>query len=200
VTNTWAMISQRGLKKTGYPNETLPLPGARCPVGTFAIGVAGWTIYGRIFERQIDTMLARFRRLSIGEKAKIIKMKKIMFVLFLLTVLLSGCAKADVASHNLSTAADNFEINRRIVFYNGITGDYILVIEGLCSIGNYDTAGEVSITCRTGENEFKKHYLGLSDNVTYFAEQIAPAKTDPFFYRVIFRPSTIVPDIELQVP
>lgn len=65
--------------------------------------------------------------------------------------LLVGCSSdADVASRNLSNAADNFEINRRIVFYNGITGQYILLIEGYCSLGNSDKAGELSVTCKVG--------------------------------------------------
>lgn len=110
----------------------------------------------------------------------------------------AACNQADVASKNLSKAADQFEVNRRIVFYNGITGDYILVLEGLCSLGNYDTAGQLSVTCKTGKDEYKKHFLGLSDNVTYFAEQIDPAPANTYHYRVIFRPSTIVPDMELD--
>ena len=115
------------------------------------------------------------------------------------TITLSGCNRAaDVASRNLSQAADNFEINRRIVFYNGITDTYMLTIEGLCSIGNNDIGKKVSITCKTGQNSFKKHYLGLSDNVTFFVEQLEPASVDPFHYRVIFRPQTILPNIELQ--
>ena len=48
---------------------------------------------------------------------------------------LAGCQRdAQVASWNLSKAADNFEINRRVVFYNGITDSYMLTIEGRCSI------------------------------------------------------------------
>lgn len=117
----------------------------------------------------------------------------------ILTLILSGCSDADVASQNLSTAADNFEITRRIIFYNGITDTYILEIEGKCSLGNYDTAGSLSVTCKTGENLFKKHYLGLSDNVTYFAEQIDSAGTDPYHYRVIFKPETFAPDIEVKI-
>lgn len=110
--------------------------------------------------------------------------------------ILSGCSNdADVASQNLSTAADNFQISRRIVFYNGITGDYVLSIEGLCSIGNNDKEREVSITCKTGPNSYKKHFLGLSDNVTYFAEQIDGADVSTYHYVVTFKPSTIVPDI-----
>jgi hypothetical protein len=91
-----------------------------------------------------------------------------------------------------------FEINRRIVFYNGITGQYILQIEGLCSLGNYDKNGELSVTCKTGAQQYKKHFLGLSDNVTFFAEQIEAATADPFHYRVIFKPAAILPDIDYK--
>ena len=127
-------------------------------------------------------------------------MKKILFGLVALVFLLTACSQADVASSNVSKAADNFEVNRRIVFYNGITNEYILVIEGYCSLGNYDSTGSLSVTCKTGANEFKKHFLGLSDNVTYFAEQLDPAPVNVWNYRVIFRPSTIIPDVELQTP
>lgn len=109
---------------------------------------------------------------------------------------LAACdSDADVVSANLSKAADQFEIQRRIVFYNGITGEYMLEIEGLCSLGNSDKTGELSVTCKIGEDQFKKHFLGLSDNVTYFVEQLESAPADPFHYRVVFKPSVIVPDI-----
>ena len=129
-------------------------------------------------------------------------MKKFLLVLVMaaLTFGLGGCAlEADVASQNVSRAADMFEINRRIVFYNGITDEYVLVIEGLCSLGNYDPAGELSVTCKVGEGQYKKHFLGLSDNVTYFAEQLEPAPVNSYRYRVIFRPSTIIPDMEVDL-
>lgn len=126
-------------------------------------------------------------------------MTKILFAIIVLAVLVTGCSKADTASKNLSTAADNFEITRRIVFYNGITGEYILTIEGLCSLGNYDPAGSLTVTCKVGQDAYKKHFLGLSDNVTYFAEQIDAVSADPYHYRVIFRPTTILPEIELDI-
>jgi hypothetical protein len=105
---------------------------------------------------------------------------------------------ADVASRNISKAADNFEVARRIVFYNGISGEYILTIEGLCSLGNYDAAGELTVTCKTGPNTFKKHFLGLSDNVTFFAEQLEDAKASTQHYRVTFKPSVIIPDVDVR--
>ena len=113
-------------------------------------------------------------------------------------LLLTACNDADIASSNLSKAADNFEIQRRVVFYNGISGGYILTIEGLCSLGNYDKDGQLTVTCKTGPNAYKKHFLGLSDNVTYFAEQIEPSAVDVYHYRVIFKPAAIVPDIDIK--
>lgn len=113
--------------------------------------------------------------------------------------LLSGCAsRADRASHNLSTAADNFEVNRRIVFYNGITGDTLLEIDGLCSLGNDDPKGQLSVTCMVSPGQYKKHFLGLSDNVTYFVEQLTSNAVSDTHYRVIWRPSTLIPDLDIQ--
>lgn len=120
------------------------------------------------------------------------------FGLSLVAALLVGCTDADVASRNLSKAADMFEINRRIVFYNGITGEYMLSIEGLCSLGSAQETKAVIVTCKTGPTDYKKHFLGLSDNVTYFAEQTDAAKTGVSQYRVVFRPLAIVPDIEIR--
>lgn len=116
-------------------------------------------------------------------------------------VLLTGCeTDADVASRNMSRAADMFEVTRRIVFYNGITGEYILSLEGLCSLGNFDAARTLSVTCKTGPGKYKKHFLGLSDNVTYFAEQLEEVPVSEYRYRVIFKPSTIIPDIDVRLP
>lgn len=124
-------------------------------------------------------------------------MKKLLATA-LAAIALVGCSDADVASRNLSKAADQFEVTRRVVFYNGITGEYMLTITGLCSLGNNDKLREVSITCKTGPTLFKKHFLGLSDNVTFFVEQIDASPVSPYQYRVVFKPLAIVPDIEIR--
>ena len=114
-----------------------------------------------------------------------------------LAVALVACEDdAMVASRNVSKAADMFEVNRRVVFYNGITGGYLLSIEGLCSITDQRT--QLEVICKTGRDTYKKHFLGLSDNVTYFAEQMAPVKASAYHYRVIFKPQTIIPDIDAR--
>ena len=126
--------------------------------------------------------------------------RTIAVALLILSLGLVACTTndADVASANLSKAADQFEVLRRVVFYNGITGEYILTIEGFCSLGNNDPPRELSVTCKLGEGQFKKHFLGLSDNVTYFAEQLESENVSTGHYRVVFKPSTIVPDIEIR--
>lgn len=112
---------------------------------------------------------------------------------------LSACDNdANVASRNLSKAADNFEVSRRVVFYNGITGEYMLTIEGLCSLGSGEQTRSLTVTCKTGPGLFKKHFLGLSNNVTFFAEQTEPKGVSTYFYRVTFKPSVIVPDIDFR--
>lgn len=130
-------------------------------------------------------------------------MKKYIAALAL-GLLLAGCTSdADVASANLSKAADQFEISRRVVFFNGITDTYLLEIQGLCSLGNFDDERELSVTCKVGVDDdgkglYKKHFLGLSDNVSYFVEQIDAENVDTYHYRVIFRPEVIIPDVDLE--
>lgn len=124
-------------------------------------------------------------------------MKQFLVLAIVLAVLFgAGCRDADIASRNLTVAADNFEISRRIVFYNGITNEYILNIEGRCSIN--DQGNQLEVTCKKGGSDYVKHFLGLSDNVTYFAEQVEPADVSIYHYRVTFKPQVILPDVDFR--
>lgn len=128
------------------------------------------------------------------------KMKKkiALFILGITSIVsLVGCTEADTVSENLSKSADSFEVQRRVVFFNGITDKYLLTVEGLCAI-NTDSAKKLSVTCKVGEGQYKKHYLGLSDNVSYFVEQTDAKYEDAYHYKVLFRPEQIIPDIDLQ--
>lgn len=108
-----------------------------------------------------------------------------------------NCSDAKVASYNVSKSADQFEIYRRVVFYNGITDKYILSVEGYCSIEK-SIDGMLEVMVKTENGEYIKHFLGLSDNVTFFAEQIQPEKVNDRNYKVIFKPSIIVPDVNMN--
>jgi hypothetical protein len=77
--------------------------------------------------------------------------KRVLIAAAALGLVLTGCtSEADTVSDNISKDADSFKVVRRIVFYNGITGQYILEVEGRCSLGNFDKNGELSVTCKTG--------------------------------------------------
>ena len=120
---------------------------------------------------------------------KVTKTAGLLAISLILLLGASGCSTdAQVVSQNLSQEAGMFKINRRIVFYNGITDTYILTIEGRCQVEHGE---KLAVTCKTGDNSYKKHYLGLSDNVTYFAEQLDGADVSQYRYKVIFKPQTI---------
>ena len=111
---------------------------------------------------------------------------------------LAGCNDAQIAAHNIKTAADNFEINRRIVFYNGITDTYMLSIEGLCSMDLNTNATAFNVICKTSPKGYKRHTLVLSDNTTAFVEQLESANVSAYHYRVTFKPQAIIPDIDFR--
>ena len=104
---------------------------------------------------------------------------------------------ADVASRNLSKAADNFEVMRRIVFMNNVTNAYMLEIIGYCSINVDEMEKQLEVTCMT-DDDFKKHFLGLNDTTTYFVEQLQPSRVSRSHYRVTFKPQAIIPDIDFR--
>jgi hypothetical protein len=112
---------------------------------------------------------------------------------------LTACSsQSDTVSHNISNDADNYRIYRDIVFYNGITDKYIAEFKGYCSLGNDDKSGELTYTCKVGPDTYIKNFLGLSDNVTYFALQTVPSTADPYHYEVNFTPETVIPDIQFH--
>ena len=123
-------------------------------------------------------------------------MKKKIIALLIGITALTACTEADTVSHNLSKDADTFKVERRVVFFNGITDKYLLSIEGLCSIN--EDGKQLEVTCKIGKDKYKKHFLGLSDNVSYFVEQTDAEYADAYHYKVLFRPEQIIPDVELQ--
>ena len=112
-----------------------------------------------------------------------------------LVALMLSLGACTPASYNDS---DNFRVMRRVVFVNGITDKCLLSIEGLCSITKDKEDAQLEVTCKTGDGEYKKHYLGISDNVTYFVEQMDPTSVDTYHYKVQPRPEELYPDYALD--
>lgn len=130
-------------------------------------------------------------------------MRKFSFSLIALAasaLLLSGCNEDDakIATQNLIKAADNFEINRRVVFYNGITDSYILSVEGRCSMDLNAAGTAFNVICKVGPSAYKRHTLVLSDNANAFVEQLDAVEASAYHYRVTFKPQSILPDIDFR--
>jgi hypothetical protein len=104
---------------------------------------------------------------------------------------------ADRVNENLNTSAEQFEVQRTIVFYNGITDKYIAVVEGRCSIER-DTE-KMQAICKVGPSEFTRDEIGLSDNVTYFALQTKPSNANVYHKRIILKPENALPNFDVQV-
>ena len=123
-------------------------------------------------------------------------MKKVIAILLVMVCLVSvltGCTAADDVNYNLSQAADNFEVVRKITVYNARTDMIIMEMEGLMSLSNNSTS-ELVVTCKTGEDEYKKNYVYLNDYVIYVVEEITGTVTDPYHYKIHFY--TAVPDFD----
>lgn len=115
---------------------------------------------------------------------------------------LVGCTSdADMASYNLGKAAEQFEVQRSIIGINGITGDIMFSVEGRCSIETADSAaaGSLEITCKYGPDDYRKHFVGLSDNVTYVVTQLEGIDVSEYHTRVIIKPQNLLPQFDLVV-
>lgn len=118
-------------------------------------------------------------------------------VALVVAVTLTGCeSAADKAGKNLSKAAENFEVPRRIVGINGITDNVLFSIEGFCS---YETGGATyDVTCKEPDGSVTRTTMAKSDNVTIVVTQMGGVKVSLFHSRVIFRPETVIPNFDLS--
>lgn len=124
-------------------------------------------------------------------------MKKVI-ALFLIVVCLfcfASCTAAENVNHNLSQAADNFEVCRKITVYNARTDLIVMEMEGYMSLSN-NTTNELVVTCKTGEREYKKNYVYLNEYVIYVVEDITGTTTDPHHYKVKFYGA--IPDFDIN--
>lgn len=108
--------------------------------------------------------------------------------LFPLT-LLSGCEKSYRVNENIKTDANNFKIRRKVVALNTRTNEPLFTVEGYISIQTDTDKGDLNVTIRTGEDEYKLFYVHLSNDVTYTVIQLEPRKTNQYSYNISFFPA-----------
>lgn len=115
--------------------------------------------------------------------------------------LLSGCTTdADTASRNLSTAAEQFEVIRRITVVNGFTDTVVLEVEGRCSVESSESflPGSLEVTCKIGPNEYVKHFAVMGDNGLAGIQQLDTTDVSVYHHRVIIKPENILPEFDYE--
>lgn len=125
-------------------------------------------------------------------------MKKTAIVSLLLVLCISLCSCISTVStvnHNLNVEANEFGILRRITVYNARTDLVILEMEGYMALTNNSTS-ELVVTCKTGENMYKKNYVYLNEYTLYVVEDINGTEVDPYHYKVVFYTKT--PDFDVR--
>ena len=123
------------------------------------------------------------------------KIIAILFVVLLVAVGLVGCeTEAQRVSYNLSQEADNFNIVRQLTVINCIEGDVLFQMTGKLSI-TADTADNQLEIIVEDNGTYVKHFIGLSDNVTYVVEDLNLGKNDveKYKYTLNFNPNMWIP-------
>jgi hypothetical protein len=123
-------------------------------------------------------------------------MKKYINLIFVIiaALCLTACrTEADKVSYNLSLEADNFNNVRQVTVINCLQGDVLFQMTGKMSI-NADTAdNQLEIVVEDNNGGYKKHFIGLSDNVTYVVEDITSNDANKYKYTLNFNPKMWLP-------
>lgn len=130
-------------------------------------------------------------------KNKIIKNLLIIgliIVSIILSLTLTGCdTEANRVSYNLSQQADNFNDIRQLTVINCIQGDVLFQMTGKMSIKADRADNQLEVIIEDENGEYQKHFIGLSDNVTYVVEDITRGNVDKYKYTLNFNPKMWLP-------
>lgn len=111
----------------------------------------------------------------------------------LVCCVLAGCTEAERASYNLSQEADNFNDVRQITVINCLQGDVLFQMTGKMSITADPADNQLEVIVEDENGEYKKHFIGLSDNVTYVVEDITAENVSEYHYTLNFNPKMWIP-------
>ena len=98
--------------------------------------------------------------------------KRIVVVAMMVAIMMTGCNEAERVSYNLSQEADNFNDIRQITVINCLQGDVLFHMTGKMSITADTADNQLEVVVEDENGEYKKHFIGLSNNVTYVVEDI----------------------------
>jgi hypothetical protein len=128
-------------------------------------------------------------------------MKKILALIMGILILVScacmtGCStQADRVSYNLSQEADNFNNVRQLTVINCLKGDVLFQMTGKISITADTCDNQLEVIVELEDGSYKKHFVGLSDNVTYVVEDITGKNVNNYKYKLNFNPQMWLPEV-----
>lgn len=128
---------------------------------------------------------------------KLYKIFLAVVMMFVMMLCICSCSTADTVNHNLNKEADEFNVYRRITVTNARTDMIMMQAEGYMALSN-NSANELVVTFKTGENQYYKDYIYLNDWTCYVMEQVEPKSTDKYHYELVFYPDRLIPDIEIK--
>ena len=124
---------------------------------------------------------------------KIRKMITAFAAALVLSITFAGCNRAERVSYNLSKEADNFNDIRQVTVINCIEGDILFQMTGKMSITADTSDNQLEIIVEDENGEYKKHFIGLSNNVTYVVEDITSEDVSNYKYTLNFNPDMWIP-------
>lgn len=123
----------------------------------------------------------------------------ILLVFMTIGGIVGGCeSAADKVSKNIAKDCEQYKCQRRIVAINGITDTVLFSAEGRCSIErDADLPGTLTLNCKQAPHKYYKHFIGISDNVTFVSTQLEPLDESEYRTKILFKPENIIPNVDL---
>lgn len=123
--------------------------------------------------------------------------KKIVAAIIAVSVAvgITACSEASRVESNLTKEADNFNVVRQLTVINCLQGDVLFQMSGRMSITADVDDNQLEIIVENNDNTYVKHFVGLSDNVTYVIEDLNLGANDvnKYQYTLNFNPNMWLP-------
>lgn len=108
---------------------------------------------------------------------------------------ITACSEASRVESNLTKEADNFNVVRQLTVINCLQGDVLFQMSGKMSITADVSDNQLEIIVENEDGNYTKHFVGLSDNVTYTVEDLNLGANDveKYKYTLNFNPNMWLP-------
>lgn len=123
------------------------------------------------------------------------KIASVLIAATLVVGIVSGCIEKDRVESNLTKEADNFNVVREVTVINCIEGDVLFQMSGRMAITADTDDNQLEIIVENNDGTYVKHFVGLSDNVTYVIEDLNLGENDvnKYQYTLNFNPNMWLP-------